>query len=146
MTQFNNILVPTDFGPSSDTALELAIDLALRYGATLTLVHTYEIPAYAYAGMTYTAVDLMTPLMDAARAELAAKVKATSARVPSVKSSLRMGVAWQEILTTAEETHADLIVMGTHGRKGVVHALIGSVAEKVVRMAKPPVLTVHAAS
>ena len=146
MTAFKNFLVPTDFGPSSDAALEVAIDLANKYGAKLTLVHTYEIPSFTYEGMAYTTVDVFTPIMNAARAQFDAKVKEVERRVPGATGVLRMGAPWQEILSVLSDTGADLVVMGTHGRKGVAHALIGSVAEKVVRMAKVPVLTVHAPS
>ena len=91
-------------------------------------------------------VDLFTPIMDAARAQFDAKLKEVGRRVPGTTGVLRMGAPWQELLGVLSETGADLVVMGTHGRKGVAHALIGSVAEKVVRMAKVPVLTVHAPS
>ena len=146
MSAFKNILVPTDFGPSSVEALEVAIDLASKYGAKLTLMHTYEIPAYTYEGMAYTTVDLFAPLMEGARVQFEALVREVARRVPGATGVLRMGVPWQEIQFVIAEIGADLVVMGTHGRKGVAHALIGSVAEKVVRTAKVPVLTVHAPS
>jgi nucleotide-binding universal stress UspA family protein len=65
-------------------------------------------------------------------------------RFPEATSVLRSGTAWEEILLAASESKTDLIVLGTHGRRGLGRLLLGSVAEKVVRMARLPVLTVHA--
>jgi nucleotide-binding universal stress UspA family protein len=64
-------------------------------------------------------------------------------KLPSAVAIFKKGVSWQQILAASEETGSDLIVMGTHGRQGLSHALIGSVAEKVVRLAHVPVLTVR---
>jgi len=122
----------------------MGLDIASKFGAALTILHICEIPSSAAAGMTYSSIDLMTPLMDAARSELDAVVEGTAARLPRVTGVLRLGVPWREILAVREEAGADLIVMGTHGRTGVAHALIGSVAERVVRASPVPVLTVHA--
>jgi nucleotide-binding universal stress UspA family protein len=80
-----------------------------------------------------------------ARRALDEALSALRDRVPRLEGILRMGVPWEEILKAIAETHADLVVMGTHGRRGISHALIGSVAEKVVRASPVPVLSVHAA-
>jgi nucleotide-binding universal stress UspA family protein len=144
MVAFENILVPTDFGPSAELALEFAIDLSEKYGSTLTLVHTYEIPAYVYEGMTLSAIDLLTPLRLAAERQFDETLAATRRRVPGTKGVLAVGVPWQEIQKAAVEEHADLIVMGTHGRRGLAHLLLGSVAEKTLRGSPVPVLTVRA--
>jgi nucleotide-binding universal stress UspA family protein len=143
MADFKHILVPTDFGESSEKALDVAVDLAKRYGAELTLLHTYEVPVYAYPGMVYTAADLLTPMQDRAQAECDRVLKILRERVPSATAILRFGMPSQEIQEAIKETHADLVVMGTHGRRGVNHALIGSVAEKTVRLSPVPVLTVR---
>ncbi len=145
MTEFKHVLVPTDFGASSQAALEIALDLVKKYDSRLTVVHTYEIPAYTYEGMAYTAFDLLTPVIEAARTQFDATMKAIVERCPGAKGCLRLGSPWQEILAVREESKADLIVMGTHGRKGLAHAVIGSVAEKIVRTSSVPVLTVHGA-
>lgn len=143
MTEFKHILVPTDFGDSSEKALDVAVDLAKKYGAKLTLLHTYEVPVYAYPGMVYTAADLLTPMQDRAQAECDRALKTLRERVPGAMALLRFGTPAQEIQEAIKETHADLVVMGTHGRRGVNHALIGSVAEKTVRLSPIPVLTVR---
>jgi nucleotide-binding universal stress UspA family protein len=64
-------------------------------------------------------------------------------KLPQAKAILRSGVPWREILSAVEDVAADLVVMGTHGRRGVSHALLGSVAEKIVRLSPVPVLTVR---
>jgi nucleotide-binding universal stress UspA family protein len=140
---FKHILAPTDFGESSQQALDAAIELAARLEAKLTIVHCYEIPAYAYGGMTFGAADLLGPVQDAARAQLEKTLVEVKTRFPGAAGLLRRGVPWSEILAAIDETKADLVVMGTHGRRGVAHALLGSVAEKVVRTSPVPVLTVR---
>ena len=140
---FKHILVATDFGDSSQGALDLAVELAQKFAASLTLVHSWEAPTYSYGGAYYLPADLITPIEEAARKHLQNAITALGQRVPNAKSVLRLGPAWEEILSAAREAEADLIVLGTHGRRGLDRALLGSVAEKVVRMAEVPVLTVH---
>jgi nucleotide-binding universal stress UspA family protein len=146
MIEFKHILVPTDFGASSNAALEVAVDLSKKYGAALTLFHTYELPYYAYPGMVYTPADLLTPIQESAQAQCDAAIIALRGRVPEAKVSLTFGVPAPEIQKAIEALHVDLVVMGTHGRAGVSHALLGSVAERTVRLSKVPVLTVRAAA
>ncbi len=143
MKPFANILVPTDFGDSSLQATDMAVELAQRYGAKVTLMHAFEIPGYAYAGLTFSAVDLLTPVEQAAQRQLDVELESVRRRIPAVQAILRHGLPWQEILKVIDECHADLVVMGTHGRRGITHALLGSVAERVVRMSPVPVLTVR---
>ena len=142
---FKHILVPTDFGDSSNAALEVAVDLSKKYGASLTLLHTYEIPVYGYPGMLYAPIDLLTPIQESAQAQSDAALKSLRARVPEAQALLKFGVPAVEIQKAIEETHADLVVMGTHGRHGVSRALLGSVAERTVRLSQIPVLTVRGA-
>ena len=141
MTGVRRILVPIDFGPSSRAAVGLALDLASKYGAALDVVHVYTFPAYAYAP---TAPPLMTAVEEATRAQFDREMQSIAARKADVKGYLREGVPWRQILETRQELGADLIVMGTHGRRSFAHALIGSVAEKMIRMSPVPVLTTHA--
>lgn len=136
------ILVPTDFSAYSNGALDYAATLAKQFGAEIVLVHVIESMYYSVTD-TFTVVDHLwalettaNALLDNTRAQVAEK------NVP-VKSRLESGSAAEEILKAAEEEKADLIVMGTRGRTGVSHLLLGSVAEKVVRQASCPVLTVR---
>ena len=143
---FERILVATDFGDSSEQALDLAVRVAQKFGSELTLVHIWEVPQYSYAAGLYVSVDLVGPIERAAVASLEAATAKLRQRFPGAKSQLRAGVPWQELLASATQTKADLIVMGTHGRRGLERALLGSVAEKVVRMSPIPVLTVRGAA
>ena len=142
---FERILVATDFGHSSERALELALSLAEKFGSELTLVHSWEAPDYSYAAGLYLPVDVLAPIERAAVARLEEATTQLKVRFPAAKSMLRAGAPWEEVLAAATQVKADLIVMGTHGRRGFERALLGSVAERVVRLSSIPVLTVHGA-
>lgn len=138
---FRHILVPTDFGDASTRAREIALELARRFDARVTLLHVWAVPSAAYAeGLAWPTEDLEAAAQRALDAELAAAVKV----YPSTQARLRVGVAWDRILESAKELGADLIVMGTHGRRGISRLVLGSVAEKLVRTSPVPVLTVGA--
>jgi nucleotide-binding universal stress UspA family protein len=141
---FKRILVPTDFGKAASRALDVAVDLAEKYDATVRLLHTYEVPSYPYPDSGVAAVDLLTPIHDAVQAQLDQALLDLRKRSPAARACIvAYGVAWREILRATEEDQIDLIVMGTHGRHRVDHTILGSVAEKVVRLSKVPVLTVR---
>ena len=141
---FRNILVPIDFDETSDHALKTAMDLAQSVGASVTVLHTVEIPPYAYAyfGAALLPPDMLSSLEAAARKSLDQKLEMVHATVPAAKSILTTGVPWRQIIAGIEELKADLVVMGTHARRGVERMLLGSVAEKIVRASSVPVLTV----
>lgn len=144
MKPFTHVLVPTDFSAPSRVAVAAAAAVAKSFGAKLTLLHVVEPQYAAYAGMPFMpVVDLVSETEQAAWAGLKAQADDLPEDV-SVASVVRRGAAWSEILEGANECGADLIVMGTHGHTGLARALIGSTAEKVVRMSTLPVLTVHA--
>lgn len=143
MPVFKNILVPIDFGEPSAHALEVGIDFAKESGAKLTLVHVWEVPAYAYTAVSASAVDLLTPIQEAAESQLATTLAEVRKQVPQAESILRQGSSWREILAMIEEKKPDLVIMGTHGRRGVERAFLGSVAEKIVRTSPAAVLTVR---
>jgi nucleotide-binding universal stress UspA family protein len=136
---FQKILVATDFSEHSQRALAWALDLRQRLGAALTVLHVYQIPAGYPNGFLFSA-DVIGAIEDSARVELA-KFVARAGTTP-VESKLAMGVPFMEIVQAARSGAHDLIVVGTHGRTGLKHLLIGSVAERVVRLAPCPVLTV----
>lgn len=142
--EFKHIFAAVDFNESSDKALALAVDLAVRFGARLTLFHAYEIPAYAYDGASFVSVAaLLAPVEAIARKKLESTLEGVQRRVPAANADLRAGVASSEILTAIDELRPDLVVVGTHGRRGVGRLLLGSVAEKVVRLSPVPVMTVR---
>lgn len=143
MTRFRHILVPIDFEEPSQGALEVAIDLALTFGAKLALVHSWELPSYSYAGTYYLPPDVSAAIEQAARQRLAESLSLVLKRLPEAESVLANGPAATEILGASDRLKADLIVMGTHGRHGVSRVFLGSVAEKVVRGSLVPVLTIR---
>jgi universal stress protein A len=146
-TTISRILVPTDFSGTSDAALDYAKELARKLGASLHLVHVFEDPFLAGA----FAMEAYTPMPPATRGELLndAQARLGHRLTPVEKEQFRgtseiiTGTSASAISEYASENDIDLIVMGTHGRTGMAHLLIGSVAERVVRTAPCPVLTVH---
>jgi nucleotide-binding universal stress UspA family protein len=142
--EVKRILVPTDFSAPSEHALEMAIEFARRFGAELTLFHAHELPAYVFPdGVMPVSPEILLDLersMSAELERLAARARAAGVTV-SIKTG--MGAHDVEIIRCASELGADMIIMGTHGRTGLRHVLLGSVAEKVVRRAPCPVLTVR---
>lgn len=139
------ILVPTDFGEPSEAALDYAVELAGAFGAEIALMHAYEIPIIGMPDGTIVATaELTSRLLDGAKIGLDRQIEARSASRIVMRAIIKQGDACSMINETASELGAGLIVMGTHGRRGLPRALIGSVAEKVVRTAHVPVLTIHA--
>ncbi len=144
MTDFKRILVPTDFTETSERAIDMAIALAERLGASVTLMHSYEIPIMGFPdGALVATADIATRIADASRAALDSAVDKRQGAKVKVDGILRDGVAWEEINRIADEIDADLVVIGTHGRRGLARALLGSVAENVVRTSRRPILTIH---
>lgn len=136
-----HILVPTDFGESSERAEQFAVEIASKLGAKLTLLHVWSVPTPSYAEGLVWPIDAIE---SGARESLHRAHERMKAKHPATDAVLMGGVAADCIIETAKERAADLIVMGTHGRRGVPRLLLGSVAEKVVRLANIPVLTVPA--
>ena len=131
------ILVPVDFYDDSLNALAYARDLATQFGAELLLLHVIEPIHFITESDVYTQQrHLSTAQLDCIAAELRAQGQ-------RFRTMVRGGIPSKVIGDTAERTRASLIVMGTHGRTGLAHAVIGSIAEKVVRTASCPVLTVR---
>lgn len=146
MKPFTKILVPVDFSPHSDEAVGYAADLAQRYQAALLLVHVYEPVAYALPEgyVPYTPDQLASMLATSEGLLSRAKEQALAAGAVNVQTRQLQGSVASEIAEFATEQRVDLIVMGTHGRRGINRALMGSVAETVLRRAPCPVLAVKA--
>ena len=135
------ILVPIDFSDCSLDALEYAIEVAKQFSASLRILHVLEPASY---GIDFTTSDSaererMRERVHSNMERLSATIRATGLTVDTAQ---RGGIPWESILLTAQETMSDLIVMGTHGRRGISHILKGSVAEAVLRRSACPVLTV----
>lgn len=140
-----SILVPTDFSSYSSNAIDYAAKMAKPLGARIVLVHVIESLSYSVTD-TFTLVDHRRALEKTAGALLENFRRELAAKDVPVKTRLASGVPYDEILKIARQENADLIVMGTHGRTGVEHLFLGSVAEKVVRLSSCPVLTIPARS
>lgn len=145
--QINHILVPIDFSSDADDAIDMAISLAKDLGARITLFHAIH---EVYIGVGEMAAALPPSYIEDIEAEVEREMQAHLNKVVAAgltgDSILVHGVPFQTILDTAEDQNIDLIVMGTHGRTGLKHVLLGSVAEKVIRMATCPVLVTRPVS
>jgi len=146
MIAIKNILVATDFGPASDTALTYGRALAELSGAKLHLLHVvqsayFTAPAYDGAGISPTVqLEIETTARKQTEATLTEDERRTQRAIPVTLTSTSPPAA---IVEYAKEHDIDLLVLGTHGRAPFSHLLMGSVAERVVRTAPCPVLTVH---
>jgi nucleotide-binding universal stress UspA family protein len=141
---FKKILMATDFGPESALALRTSASLARQLAASTHLLHVVKDPILAVSTPELYGIDwqrLRDDMVDQARQTLIARaLSLPDLRVTTVAV---VGSPAEAIANTAKEIGADLIVMGTHGRGGVGHLLIGSVAERVIRLASCPVMTVR---
>jgi len=146
MIALKHILVATDFGEPADAALAYGRELARTYGATLHVVHIVDDVYLRLGGDAYVAVlpDLQRDAELAAQAHLdALLVDNDPDPLPVKKVTLTSAAPATAIVDYARSNGIDLIVIGTHGRGAVAHLLMGSVAERVVRTAPCPVLTVR---
>ncbi len=145
--QIQNILFPTDFSQGARAAMDHAISLARDYKARLILLYVIQDISIAewYIPSSLSVTDLVEDMQKSAWKEMDKWAAEISAKVKDVEKAVVRGVPFVEIIRTAKEKGADLIVIGTHGRTGIDHMLFGSTAEKVVRKAPCPVLTVRIA-
>jgi nucleotide-binding universal stress UspA family protein len=146
MTLPRTILVATDFSEHADHALEYAAELARQLDATLHLVHAITIPVMGVAemGVAYSAATIES-ITKHAQEQLDTRTARYRDRVSLAPVRLEVGDARDTIDRAAEQIGADLIVIGTHGRRGLRRVLLGSIAESVVRSAPCPVLTIRQA-
>jgi nucleotide-binding universal stress UspA family protein len=146
MAGFRKILVPVDFSSHSAHALQMAIDLAKTFGAKLHLLHCYSINVGAISPYGLVIPESFDrDIRDAAQRQLAQWREKATAKKVEAETEVSPVFPSEAIATTAERIGADLIVMGTRGLSGVKHVLLGSVAERTVRIAPCPVLTLKSA-
>jgi nucleotide-binding universal stress UspA family protein len=144
MRHLKHIVVATDFSDVAAHALDEAVDLAEQLGAKITLVHSYEIPIYGFPdGILIASSDVAAALARGGQKGLEAAILKHKDRKVEIVPLLRNGPPWEEVNKVAEDAHADLVVVGTHGRRGLARALLGSVAERILRTATRPLLVVH---
>jgi nucleotide-binding universal stress UspA family protein len=136
-----HILVPTDFSEYANDALDYAIELAKAFTARLTLLHVIHLSPLAVDDYdTSGLVSYWEEIETDAQQRMQALLNRVHQKGLQGETMMIHDVPFQAILDTAKDKGADLIVMGTHGRTGLTHVLMGSVAERVVRMAPCPVL------
>ena len=142
MLNVHKILVPVDFSEHASPVLRVAADLALKYEASLTLVHVNDLV------VTLAPYPPLPPkIIEQVAADARARIdqfqeEAVALGVRSVDTAIVYGHPSDQIVRLADEGHYDWIVLGTHGRSGLNRMMLGSVAERVVRTARRPVLTV----
>ncbi len=144
MTNYRQIVCATDFSASSTAAIRHADQLAQQMGATLHLLHVVQDPLqqpWAAEAYVMNLGDLTAEWQRHAEKELARIASGLSAKT---EVAVRIGRPITEILHYVDDVHADLLVAGTHGHGTIAHLILGSVAERLVRQASCPVLTVRA--
>jgi nucleotide-binding universal stress UspA family protein len=148
MDSIRSILVPVDFSKSAWRALEYASSLASRYGAVVDVLHVWSVPQFMPPDMLGIAGSHASELVGVVQGNAETELKRLAEEAARDGISIRRtraepGIPSQVILDAAKQDGYDLIVMGTQGRSGLAHVLLGSVAERVVRYAECPVMTVR---
>lgn len=144
MINFQKILCPVDYSNCSMSALTYATELALKDSARLYLLYVKDERVSDYGGLKFDAefnhtAETVTGMEQKLRSSIPEEIRCSI----NVEILIRAGVPFEEILKVARDNVTDLIVMGTHGRTGITHMVIGSVAEKVIRNAPCPVLCIR---
>lgn len=145
MKQFSTLLVATDFSEGSDYAFDYALTLAQKFSSKLVLIHVVNEPVdlRGFYVPHVSFENLEKEILEGAEKMMERFCKDNLADYPDFEKHVISGIPYEEVVRMADECGADLIVMGTHGRKGVDRMLFGSTAERVVRNARCPVMTVR---
>jgi universal stress protein A len=146
MSEIKRMLVPTDFSPASDIAFNYAVDMAVRQGSTMHLLHVIDDASFATAypdGFYVELPGLRAQLTEDATRRLQEMATRCASADVLATIDVAVGRPARVVTETAKAQGTDLIVMGTHGRSGFAHLVLGSVAESVVRTAPCAVLTVR---
>jgi nucleotide-binding universal stress UspA family protein len=142
---WKKVLCPIDFSEPARAAMKVAVEVCQQFGAELVLFHSYELPGYTLPeGSVVASPKMLQDLADQAEGHLAEwRRMAEGMGATRVATEKGVGEPAYEIIELARQGGFDLVVVGTHGRTGLRHAILGSVAERVVRRAACPVLTIH---
>jgi nucleotide-binding universal stress UspA family protein len=145
MYDIKTILLTTDFSDTAARAVEPAVALARRFGARLVLTFVEEdrLPPLVVEYMAVGVEDVLSQQVDRAKTRLEEFAAAQLSGVEDLELVIGVGTPHVEIVRLAEEKHADLVVIATHGRGFISHAILGSTAERVLRRAHCPVLVVR---
>lgn len=142
-----HILVPTDFSDCARHALDAALSLATQYGSTISVLHVIEPARYAamHGHEIALSADVYAHLGETLKKSAADQMQAFVANViqANVTSTIEDGIPYDSIVSRAGASECDLVVIGTHGRTGIKRFVMGSVAERVIRHAPCPVLTIR---
>ncbi len=136
------ILVPTDFSESARKALKYAIAFASQFQAEITLLHVVP-DVMDETRLIIAMPELQNDLLKEGRENLDREIAAWGGQSIKLKPCVKRGVPYNEIVDAARQMHSDLILIGTHGRTGLKHVLLGSTTERVIRHAECPVLVVR---
>ena len=142
MPLFDVVLVPTDFSDIADRATALARDIALAQGARVVLLHAVRDPDYTLEQIGMVVDSMRSAVLRVARDEIEARARRLREDGVVCDTSLVVGTPEKEIVIAIETWHADLVVMGTHGRSRLERLFVGSVAQRVLARANRPVLLV----
>jgi universal stress protein A len=143
LKEFKKILVPTDYSELSLAAMEYATTFSRMFQAQIYMLHTLDtLPVLSLDAVDLTTETVIYETEKNARSDMHAFVTSKVGTTSNLVEVVRKGVAEDEIVKFAHEENIDLIIMATHGRSGIAHVLMGSVAEKVIQRAQVPVLTV----
>lgn len=144
MNKYRRLLCPVDFSDVSKNAFQIAIDLAVLFKADLHVIHVFQMPASTIPEGIY---DIPDDMEDKVKSHFSKKldefIKNHSTPEINIITGSYAGFPHVEIIKYVNEANADMIVMGTHGRTGLSHVLLGSVTERVIRTSDIPVLTVR---
>ncbi|HEY5702730.1 MAG TPA: universal stress protein [Gammaproteobacteria bacterium] len=141
--EYKRILCPVDFSDISTRVLQISADLAKRFGADLHVIHVFQLPATMLEAVYEDPTDMEEEIRQRLNDKLNEFVQKTKKPDVKITTGVYEGVPDVEIITSARENQADMIVMGTRGKTGLSHVLLGSVAERVIRNAEVPVMTVR---
>jgi nucleotide-binding universal stress UspA family protein len=145
LTLPRNILVPVDFGPHAEAALDYAQALSEALSIPVHALHVYELPTLLLPDAPWViSADLVSSIENASKKAMSDLIERRAKSGLEIEGHVKCGDPRAAIEAAAEELEIELICMGTHGRRGLSRALLGSVAEFIVRTSKVPVLTVHA--
>ena|SRR5689334_4363912 len=139
-----NILVPVDLGEQTESVLDYAVALAAKLDAKIHLLHVIGRPLLGAETGIIVTETVSDEIIARCQDELDRLTLARASKLPFAQIPLRFGDPRTEIQAVAAEINAELIVMGTHGRRGVSRLVLGSVAESLVRTARCPVLLIRA--
>ncbi|RKZ30787.1 universal stress protein [bacterium] len=147
MIKMDKILLPTDFSEHSKAAAPYAVDIASRYGAELHIIHVFDENAldplyFSYSGTVGEYFDKVKEGFDSEVDSFLSDIDTGDLTIVPILSN---GNPFVEIVRYAKNNDIDMIIIGTHGRTGLSHMLLGSIAEKVIRKAHCPVLSVRRA-